>query len=150
MSTPGVHLALLLGVLALVPAAWADLGAARGEPDLEKRSGLALDNADRALKSAREAYGNGDLKDTAVRIQEVEESVQLAEASLKQTGKDPRRSPKWFKRAEIRTNDLLRKLDAFNRQMSYADRDLLAKVTAKVRQVHEDLLVGIMEGKKRK
>jgi hypothetical protein len=33
--------------------------------------------------------------------------------------------------------------------MSYADRSLLDKVKAGVQQVHDDLLVGLMEGKRK-
>lgn len=143
-----VWMALLLLLGAAVTLA-ADLAAVRAEPNLEKRSKLALENAEQALKEAREAYGNGDLKQTSAYIMEVQDSVLLAQTSLRETGKDPRRSPKWFKRAEIKTRDLLRKLDAFNQEMSYSDRDLLKSARARIQQVHEDLLLGIMEGKKK-
>ena len=33
--------------------------------------------------------------------------------------------------------------------MDYADRPLLDKVRSRVRQVHDDLLMGLMEGKRR-
>ena len=64
-----------------------------------------------------------------------------------ETGKDPRRSPKWFKKAEIDTRELLKRLEAFDHEMSFSDRPMLEKVKAKVQQVHDDLLVGLMEGK---
>ena len=126
----------------------ADLEKVKAEPNLEKRSRLALENADRALKNAREAYNKGELKETAALVTEVQDSVLLAETSLKETGKNPRKSPKWFKRAEIQSRDLLRKLDAFGQEMSVDDRSMLGPVKANVQRVHEDLLIGIMEGKK--
>ena len=46
--------------------------------------------------------------------------------------------------------DLLRKLDGFQQQMSFSDRPLLDKVKATVQQVHDDLLQGLMQGKKKK
>jgi hypothetical protein len=82
-------------------------------------------------------------------IGEIRESVDLAEASLEQTGKDPRRRPKWFKRAEIATRDLLRKLDAFQQEMSVTDRELLEPLESRIQEVHDDLLRGIMEGKRK-
>jgi len=138
-------------VLLLVAAtgARADLANARAEPNLEKRSKLALENAQRALKGARDAYNRGDLKQVETLVAEVGESVELADTSLKETGKDPRKSPKWFKRAEIQTRDLLRKLDAFDQEMNFTDRPLLAKVRNQVREVHDNLLLGVMEGKRR-
>jgi len=139
--------ALLLLLAACLPAA-ADLAKAMAEPNLEKRSKLALENAEDALKRARKAYSQGDLKQCAALVNEVQESVLLAETSLRETGKNPRRSPKWFKRAEIGTRNLVRKLDAFSQEMSYEDRDMVKPVRQKVQQVHENLLEGIMEGKK--
>jgi len=75
--------------------------------------------------------------------------VELAEASLHETGKNPRKSPKWFKRAESSTRDLLRRLDSFQQAMDAADRPMLDAVKAKVQQVHDDLLLGVLEGKEK-
>jgi hypothetical protein len=127
----------------------ADLARARAEQNLEKRSGLALDNAKAAYQSARQAYDKGESERVAALVAEIQESVDLANESLNATGKDPRRSPKWFKRAEIDTRDLLRKLDAFQQEMSFSERPMLEKVKARVQQVHDDLLLGLMEGKKK-
>jgi hypothetical protein len=74
----------------------------------------------------------------------------LAHKSLNATGKDPRKSPKWFKKAEIETRDLLRKLESFQHQMGFEDRPLVDKAKAAITQVHDDLLVGLMQGKKKK
>jgi hypothetical protein len=149
VTTGNFHLALALTLLLLPAGLRADLTAARAEPNLEKRSQLALDNAERALKNARDTYNKGNLEGTAALIAELRESVDLAEKSLFETGKDPRKKSKWFKRTEIRTRDLLRKLEAFDREMNFTDRSMLAEVRARVQQVHDELLTGIMEGKKK-
>jgi hypothetical protein len=125
----------------------ADLKLARAEPNLEKRSKLALDNAAAAYQAARTAYQNGDESQIASAAAEIEESVGLAYQSLTQTGKNPRRSPKWFKKAEIETRDLLRKLDSFQQEMSFTERPVLEKAKARVQEVHDQLLLGLMEGK---
>ena len=78
-----------------------------------------------------------------------EQSVDLAYQSLTDTGKNPRRSPKWFKSAELATRDLERRIASLQDQMSYTDRALLDKVKARVQQVHDELLLGLMEGKKK-
>lgn len=137
----------LAAALCLVPA-WlrADLKQARAEPNLEKRSKLALDNAAAVYQEARSAYENGDNDKVAAAVAEIQESVDLAYTSLTQTGKNPRKSPKWFKKAEIETRDLLRKLDAFQQEMSFTERPMLEKVKARVQEVHDDLLLGLMEG----
>jgi hypothetical protein len=136
-------------VLLMAAAVRADLQPAKDEPNLEKRSKLALDNAREVLKSAREAYAKGDDAQVAALAAEIQESVKLAGTSLRETGKNPRKSPKWFKHAEIETRDLLRRLEAFQDAMSMADRPVLDPVRATVQQVHDDLLLGVMEGKRK-
>ena len=137
-------------VLSGAGAASADLIQARQEPNLEKRSKLALENADIALRAAREDYRAGDTMDTTTKINEVIESVDLAYTSLTETGKNPRKSPKYFKQAEMQTRELSRKLDDFQHEMSYTDRPSLDKVRVRVQEVHDELLTGLMEGKKKK
>ena len=140
---------MALAFLAAAPA-WASLDAAKAEPNLEKRSSLALDNADRALKSAQDAYlAQNDMKQVAASLDEVSASVELAYDSLEQTHKVPSKSPKYFKKAEIQTRELLRRIDEFRGQMSVDDRDAIDKVRAAVQKVHESLLEGIMGGKKK-
>ena len=51
--------------------------------------------------------------------------------------------------AEISTRDLSKKLDSFQRDMDFADRPLLDKVKARLQQVHDELLLGLMEGKRK-
>lgn len=133
--------------LAVPAALHADLAKAMAEKNLEKRSKLALENADLVLKQARQAYGQGEMKQSEALLAEVRDSVVLAMKSLKDTGKNPRKSPKWFKRAEIQTRDLLRKLDAFEQEMSVMDRAMVADAKGAVQDVHEELLLGVMEGK---
>jgi hypothetical protein len=127
----------------------ADLGPARAEPNLEKRSKLALDNAAAMLQAAREAYRKDDNAGVSAAVDELQESVDLAFSSLNDTHKDPRRSPRWFKYAEIQTRGLLRKLDAFQQDMSFQDRPLLDKAKEDIQQAHDKLLLGLMEGKRK-
>ena len=127
----------------------ADLSRARAESNLEKRSQLAMDNAAAAYQAARAAYDKGENDRAAASLAEVEDSVELAYAALNQTGKDPRKSPKWFKKAEMETRDLLRKLDSFQQAMSFSDRNMVDKAKARIQQVHDDLLMGLMEGKRK-
>lgn len=142
--------AISLGVaLLLAGTLRASLQEAKAEPNLEKRSKLALDNAEQALTAAREAYAKGDTAQVEARATEIRESVELAAASLHQTGKNPRKSPRWFKHAEIVTRDLLRRLDSFQQEMSAADRPLLEGVKGEVQQAHDNLLLGVMGSKEK-
>jgi len=144
----------LLPAVLILGCAWAgclraDLKPALAESNLGKRSKLALDNAGMALKAAREAYAKGDNQKVAAAADEIQQSVDLAYDSLMKTGKNPRNSPRWFKPAEISTRELSKKLDTFQQEMDFADRPLLDKVKARVQQVHDELLLGLMEGKRK-
>ena len=140
---------ILLALVLVSGLLRAGLQQARAEPDLGKRAMLALDNAFNALTQARDAYTKGENAQVETFTKEIQESVALAETSLHETGKNPRKSPKWFKRAEGSTRDLLRRLDAFQRAMDATDRPMLDAVKAKVQQVHDDLLEGVLEGKQK-
>ncbi|MCC6861844.1 MAG: hypothetical protein IT158_24950 [Bryobacterales bacterium] len=137
---------LLCLILLLPAAAWADLDRARAESNLEKRAGKALENAEDALNSARQAYDAGDLEKTRRFLDEIAESVDLAFTSLKETGKNPSRNSKHFKRAEVKTRALLKRLEGLSENMGVADRPLVETVSKRVQKVHDDLLLGIMEG----
>jgi hypothetical protein len=144
-----IRLSVFLAASLLAAPIRADLASVKAEPNLERRARRALENADQALKAAQEAYRNGDAKQTEAAFDELRESVVLANDSLKQTGKNPRRSPRHFKNAEIKTRALLRRLEDFRPQMSPDDRDCLDKAQAAIQKVHDELLTGIM-GEKRK
>jgi len=135
-------------VLCCAPLA-ADLAQVQAEPNLEKRSRAALDLAERSLKASRQAYAAGDMQQAAALLDEMEQCVDLAETSLKGTGKDPIKSPKHFKYAEIKTVDLLRKIEAYSQDMSVLDRPMVEKAKEKVQEVHDRLLHGIMTGKRK-
>ena len=147
--TPRLRNTVVAFLVAASWPAWAGLDQIRAEQNLEKRSALAMDYAAAALKEARAAYNAGDTGKTAEKAKEIEESVDLAYAALEKTGKDPRRSPKWFKHAEIQSNELLRSIEALEHDMSFEDRMILEKTKQRVQQVHDNLLAGLMGGKRK-
>jgi len=133
----------------LVLALAIDLAGVKSEPNLEKRSDLALTNANAALDTARDSYNQGNFDKTQVALEEVQESVDLAYESLFATGKDPRRDPKFFKRAELRTRELLRRLEGLGESVSFADRGMVEKVKDRVSAVHDDLINGVLTKRKK-
>jgi hypothetical protein len=139
---------LMLAAAVVAPVAvHADLKTVMAEQDLGKRSKLALENATAALKNAREAYNNDQRDQLSAAVNEILESVNLASESLKATGKNPRKSPKWFKQAEIATRDLLKKMETLQHDMSFEERGVLDKARTRTQEVHDELLLGLMEGK---
>ena len=127
----------------------ADLEAVKAEPKLEKRSEKALKNAGKMLDVARDAYLKGDADLLKSALAEVRESVEISYQSLKETGRNPRRRSKPYKRGEINTRKLLRRLDTLPGEMSYLDRDQIDAVIESVQKVHDRFLHDIMTGGKR-
>ena len=146
-GTRTILMLLFLGLLCAPDPLRADLKAALAERDLGRRSKLALDNAGAALKAAREAYQQGDNAALAASAKEFQDSIELCWDSLESTGKNPRKSPRWFKQAEIETRSLLKKLDSLQHDMGFEERPVLDSAKARLQKVHDDLLVGLMEGK---
>jgi len=124
-----------------------DLNAIKSEPNLERRSEMALDYAQTQLDAARDAYNGGDLAKWRSALDELGAAVELSYRSLQETGKNARNN-KHFKRAELKTHELVRRLDGLRQSVSVDDRDAVEKVRAKVSEVHDELLQGIMSKNK--
>jgi hypothetical protein len=125
-----------------------DLAAARSEPNLEKRSDLALRNADTAIGSARDAYRAGETDKAKAAFDEVRESLDLSWDSLVESKKNPRSSG-GYKRAEMATRQIARKLDDLKQTMSALDHELIDPIRAHASEIHDRLLTAIMAKKKR-
>ncbi len=141
--TPALLVFLALnGILAL-----ADLDAVKAEPDLNRRSELALMNADQKIDAARTAYQAGNDAAERADIQEVAESVALCYDALEQTHGAPRKS-KYYKRAELRVSVLMRRLSGFRDEVSFDLRPHIEGVLKKLSEIHDELLSDIMSRKK--
>lgn len=137
--------------LALVFAAIATgsgLDAVKAEPNLEKRSRLALDNANAAVDAARQAYSAGDISASNAALDEVRESVNVCLAALDETHKQARKSPRAFKRAEMDIGALVRRLRSLETDFSVEDRAEVLKTEQRLQEVHDELIARIMSKKK--
>jgi hypothetical protein len=117
------------------------------QPNLEQQARAALDKADLALTEARAEYAKHDLEKTKAAIAEMQVDVELAQKSLADTGKDARRRPKHFKYGEVKSRDMLKRIAALEHDMDLEDREMLAAAKAKVQEVHDAWLLGIMGAK---
>ena len=127
--------------------AFADLASVKTEPDLNRRSELALVNADQKLDEARQAYMAGNDRAEEAAIQEVEESVTLCYATLGQTRGEPRKS-KYYKHAELRVSALMRRLTGFRDEVGFEFRPKIEAVLTKLSDIHDQLISDIMSRKK--
>jgi hypothetical protein len=130
--------ALLILVLAM------DLTSIRNEPNAEHRSDLAIENANTALDSAKDAYSAENGAKMQAGLDEVADSVELAYDSL---AGEAHPNTKAFKRAEQRTGQLLRRLDGFRQLVNFDDQAKVDKIRERVSAAHDKLLNGIMKKK---
>ena len=145
------RMSMWIGLLWPLSAAnlWAiDLNSVQQEPNLEKRNQLAIEFANSALDAARSAYQANDLDKTRSSLDDAGEAVSLSYDSLKQTGKEARRDPKLFKRTELATRQMLRRIEGMAEGMNFEDRSLVDKLRERVTAIHENLLQDIMAKRK--
>jgi hypothetical protein len=124
-----------------------DLPTIKALPDLEKRSELALANADADVSAAREAYNQGELAKMQTILQDLRDSVNLCLQSLEDTHKRARNS-KYYKQAELKTRALARRLMTLADEVSVDDRKTVEDARQRVLDVHDQLLGDIMGKKK--
>jgi hypothetical protein len=131
----------------LIFLAFADIATVKTEPDPNRRSELALLNADEKIDLARQALqaGNEGAEDAA--IQEVAESVTLSYASLEQAHGEPRKS-RYYKHAELKISALMRRLTGLRDEVGFELRPRVEAVMKKLSDVHDQLISDIMSRKK--
>jgi hypothetical protein len=139
MTTP-----VILAILLLAGVANADhLDAVKSEPDPNRRAELAMDQADRDLDAARQAWQSGDWGRTQAALAQLKESAELAEASLEQTRKQPRNN-KHYKTVELKLRNLIRRVDAFRLEVDYEQRDAVNQVETRLQELHDRILDAVM------
>lgn len=124
-----------------------DLSAVKAEPDLDKRSELALANADQAISAAREAFKAGDDTKLSADLTEAKELVQVSYEALAQSRRQARRS-KYFKNAELKTRALIRRLAGLSDEVSLDERKFVDDARNSIQDIHDRLLQSIMSNKK--
>lgn len=137
---------LAAAILVAVMAVGADLAAVKTEPNLEKRSEKALVYAGELLTAMRAELDKNDLTKIAEQLKEFGAAIDLSVDSLKATGKNARKSPKHFKRAELRMRELQRRLETFRRDMSLDDRPVLDGVKEHVAKRIDELVEATLRG----
>jgi hypothetical protein len=137
----------VIPILAFLLLAFADIAAVKSEPDLERRSELALANADKDMDAAKQAYSGGDDQGEQQALAELRDLVDVSYDALEHSKQAPRKS-KYYKNAELKLTALLRRLNSFRDQVSFESREAVDAVIKRVSDVHDELLAAIMSKKK--
>ena len=120
----------------------------RSIPNLEHRANSALDYALAAERKAEDAYSNSGQPAVVATLQEMLAGVELAKSSLDESGKKPYSNPKYFKYAEQKSRELLKRLESLEQKMDADERKVILGPKDKIDAIHDGWLQGIM-GKKR-
>jgi len=123
-----------------------DLATVKAEPNLEKRSEKALIHAGELLTAMRTELDRNDVEKIKDQLREFQEAVDISVDSLEATGKNARKNPKYFKRAEARLRELQRRLETFKRDMSVDDRPVLDDVLVHVAKKIDALVEATLRG----
>ena len=143
----------LSGASLIVPAVWGiclawqaapDLPALKSEPNLEKRAEKALDLANASVTAARQAFEAGENGKFAAGLEGAKEAVEFAVKSLRDTGKNPSRNSRPFKKAELRIREIVKRLAGLAQEVGFEDRAKVTEVKDHLETVGEELLLDIM------
>lgn len=123
-----------------------DLAEVKAETNLEKRAEKALIFAGELVTEMRTELDRNDVEKIKDQLQEFRAAVDLSVESLDATGKNARKNPKHFKRAEARLRELQRRLDTLRRDMSFDDRPVLDGVKEHVAKQIDALVQATLRG----
>lgn len=115
--------------------------------NLEHRANLALDYALAAERKAEDAYSKSGEPGVTATLGEMLAGVELAKSSLDASGKKPYSSPKYFKYAEQKSRELLKRLESLEQKMDADERKVISAPKDRIDAIHDGWLQGIM-GKK--
>jgi hypothetical protein len=115
--------------------------------DPERQYMLAFDNANKAIDSSRTSSSEGKAEEAKKSLENAAKEVETALATLEGMDKPAYKNGKHYKRAELRTREILRRIDTLLRDAGFEERDSLKSAHERVAAVHEKLLVGVMSKK---
>jgi hypothetical protein len=143
-----LFLLFALPVEAQQPPPPADIEAVKAEPRPDRRYAKALEYGSAQIDVARKSYQEGPLEKFQPALDNVLLAVQLCNDTLRGTGKNPSKSPRDFKRAELKMREMIRRLQGVEELVAVDDRAAVTKVRARIQTIHDELLLDIMGRKK--
>ena len=115
-----------------------------------KKALLEVQLAEISLKDARRLYQEGDPENGLEKLKEMLSWSEKAHDRLFQTGRNPRKKPGGFKKAEIRLRKLGRRLADLLLAVPFEERKEIQNIAGRLSEIRERLLLGILQGKEAK
>lgn len=122
-----------------------ELDAVKKETSPDRRQRKALDLMDSSFRQAQDALReNSPPGKVQALLDQMADAAEYSLAALRETGKKPGKMTKQYKRGDLRTRELIRKLDSFINAMAYGDRPAAEKSKVRIQVVAEEYLIGAM------
>ncbi len=118
------------------------------EHDPVQRARLEIRLADMVLDQTCKLYNDNEFEKGETSLKDMLSLAEHAYDDLFSTKRDPRSKPAGFKESEILMRGFLRKLEDLRTTLPFDDRPPVEKALKRVRDMHDDILLGIMRVKK--
>lgn len=133
------------GVVALAGLARGeDLDEIKKEADALRKYERAIGFAEASLQQARELSKAGESAKAPEALNRMAEASELSLQALRDTGRKPGKLTKQYKQGEIKTRDMLRKLESLIAALDFSDRAKAESAQMRLTATHEEYLLGIM------
>lgn len=119
------------------------------EADFVRQARQSLTQAEQAVSQGGDACKAGDWEKCNALLDGAQKGVEQAMEALEKTGINPRRSPRHFKDAEIRTRKILKLLRNLAGYIHPDDQIHYETVVSRVSDINDQLLSSILEKKKK-
>ncbi len=134
----------LLMLLAAAPTVPTSFDQVKAEPNPARRARAGVNFAAIAERKAEAAFSRSDMKEAVAELNIMKESMEVTRDSLIASRKTPGRDADLYKYAELRSRELLIRLDDLERRLAVEDRELVAVPKARVQEIHDFWFDGIM------
>jgi tyrosyl-tRNA synthetase len=141
---------ILIPLLLLTQAVAPSMEQIKAEPNLERRAKHGVEFAMAAERNAEAAYSRGEMPAVQAELKSMVAAVEVAKAALDLTGQNANRHPGPFKSAELKTQDMLSRLNDLERRMDEEERAVVRGPRARVQEIHDEWFDAIMSKGKKK
>lgn len=141
---------ILIPLLLLTQAVAPTLEQIKSEPNLERRAKAAVEFAAAAERNAEAAYSRGEMPAVEAQLKSMVDAVEMAKQALDLTGRQPARHPGPFKSAELKTQDILSRLEDLEKRMDDEERAVVRAPRARLQVIHDEWFDGIMSSSKKR
>lgn len=136
---------LLCFCMTVATPAFDDLESIKKESSPDRQQQRALDLMESLFRQAQdELRDSSPPKKVQATLDQVADAAEFSLNALRESGKKASKMTKQYKRGDLRTRELIRKMESFIVAMQYDDRPAAEKTKVRLQVVAEEYLLGAM------